>query len=131
MDSGVLEASAWRRNVPCFLAAALLALVYLGPRSVSAAECDANCDFRAHPSQYGDPRCESRRSTPLSERDEVRCDPRKRQHVAHHPPPAPPPTASPPVPPSGQAPVSGATDPPRQLPRSVDRDVGFDDALTT
>jgi hypothetical protein len=41
------------------------------------------------------------------------------------------PVTSPPIPPVGQAPVTSASDPSRQQPRSVDRDVGFDDAFTT
>ena len=132
MDSSVLEASPWRRNVPCFLAAALLAVICPGPRSVSAAECDPHCERRDHPSQYSDPRCESRRTLPSFERDELRCDLREpRRKVVHPAPSVKPPTPLGPVLPIAPAPVTGASDPTRQQPRSVDRDVGFDDALTT
>ena len=132
MDAGVLEPSAWRRNVPCFLAAALLAAVCLGTRTALAAECDPHCNRRVHPSQYSDPRCELRRVGPHLERVETRCDlrePRRKadQHapsVTQHPPSPTPPSL-------GQVPVISTGDPGRQQSRSVDRDVGFDDAFTT
>ena len=127
MGSGAVVASAWSLNVPRFLAAALLTVVCLGTSSVSAAEGDRNADSRVHPSQYTDPRCESRRIGPNLERVETRCDLRepRRKAVQHAP------VTSPPIPPVGQAPVTSASDPSRQQPRSVDRDVGFDDAFTT
>jgi hypothetical protein len=129
MESDALEASTWRRNLLCFLASALLTVIGLGPRTVSAAECGPHCDVRAHPSQYSDPRCESRRSGPRLERDELRCDLREpRRRAAPSATTTPP---LPPVPPIGPAPVTGATDPGRQQSRGVERDVGFDDAAPT
>jgi hypothetical protein len=133
MDAGVVVASAWRRNVLRFLVAALLAAVSLGMRTVSAAECDPrdpHCDRRVHPSQYSDPRCESRRTGPNLQRDELRCDLREPKRKVVHPAPSVSPH-SPPPPPPGQVPVTGASDPTRQQSRTVDRDVGFDDAFPT
>ena len=132
MNSAVSEASAWRRNVPGFLAATLLVVVCPEMRTISAAECDPHCDRSVHPSQYGDPRCESRRIGPHPERDELRCGPREpRRKVVHPAPSAKPPPPSLPVPSVGQASGSGASDPGQQQSRGVDRDVGFDDAFTT
>jgi hypothetical protein len=127
MGSGAVVASAWSLNVPRFLAAALLTVVCLGTSCVSAAEGDRNADRGVHPSQYSDPRCESRRIGPNLERVETRCDLREpRRKADQHAP-----VTSPPIRPVGQAPVTSASDPSRQQPRSVDRDVGFDDAFTT
>ena len=132
MGSGVVVASAWSLNVPRFLAAALFTVVCLGTSGVSAAEGDRNADRRVHPSQYSDPRCESRRIGPNLERVETRCDLRESRRKAVQPAPSaktqlpshPPPSA-------GQAPVTSATDPGQQQSRGVDRDVGFDDPFGT
>jgi hypothetical protein len=127
MGSGAVVASAGSLNVPRFLAAGLLTGVCLGASSVSAAEGDRNADRRVHPSQYSDPRYESRRIGPNLERVESRCDLREpRRKADQHAP-----VTSPPIPPAGQAPVIGASNPNWQRPRSVDRDIGFDDAFTT
>lgn len=133
MDTGIVKASAWRREVPGILAAALLAIICLAtPRTVSAAECDPHCDRNDHPSQYTDPRCELRRTAPNSERDELRCDFRARRRHTGHPAVSSATPQTPPHPaarPAGQAAVASGSDAGRQQPRGVERDVGFDDAF--
>jgi hypothetical protein len=108
---------------PRVLTSALFVLAGVGMQTVSAEEP------RTHPSQYSDPRCESRRTGPHLDRDELRCDPRAQPRRAGHPPPptkpTPPPTNAPAV---GQAP---AVSPGNQPSRVIERDVGFDDAFTT
>jgi len=129
MNSGLVLASAWQRGVLGFATAVLITLCF-GPRTLPAAECDPHCDRRVHPSQYSDPRCESRRSGSHFDRVETRCDLREPRRKANQQPPSakgPLPLA----PPVARTPVIGASDPGRQLSRGVDRDVGFDDAFTT
>jgi hypothetical protein len=115
------------RNASCLLAAALFVTVSFGMRTVSAEECGPHCDPRTHPSQYSDPRCESRRSGPRLERDELRCDTRVQpRRVDHHAPPATPPSQASST---GQMPAIGSVD--SQQSRPAERDVGFDDAFVT
>jgi hypothetical protein len=85
-------------------------------------------DPRSHPSQHGDPRCESRRSGPRLERDELRCDNRvqPRRVDNHAPPTTPSSQASSSM---GQMPATGSVD--GQQSRPAERDVGFDDTFTT
>jgi hypothetical protein len=131
MGSGIVVASAWRHGVPALAAAVLITLCF-GPRSIRAAECDPHCDRRVHRSEYGDPRCESRRIGERLDRVETRCDLREPRRKANQQTPSTAPPSRPAaVPPSGQVPVIGAGGHGRQQPRSVDRDVGFDDAFTT
>jgi len=130
MDSGVAVASARQRGVLALAAAVLIAPCF-GPRSVPAAECGTHCERRIHPSQYSDPRCESRRNGPHLDRIETRCDLREPRRKANQPTPSALPLPSAAVPPVGRAPAIGASEPGRQQFRNVDRDVGFDDAFTT
>jgi hypothetical protein len=125
MDAHTLVTSAGWRNALCLLAAALLAVVCFATRNVSAAEDDRS----THPSQYGDPRCESRRSGPRLKRDELRCDNRAQPRRINHT--APPNTPSPlpfHIPSAGQFPAIGPANSHQQS-HAVGRDVGFEDAL--
>ena len=94
--------------------------------TVSAEECGPHCDPRTHPSQYSDPRCESMRSGPRLERDELRCDPRVQRRGGNHAPPIPPSQASSST---EQTPPIRSVD--GQQSRPAERDVGFDDAFVT
>jgi hypothetical protein len=127
MGADIVAASTGWRDASRFLSVAALIIGCLGIRPASAAECAPHCDRRTQPSQYTDPRCESRRSGPRLDRVETRCDLREPQRKANQQTPSPSPLS----PPVGQVPVIGAGDPSRQQLRSVDRDVGFDDAFTT
>jgi len=82
MNSGLVLASAWQRGVLGFATAVLITLCF-GPRTLPAAECDPHCDRRVHPSQYSDPRCESRRSGSHFDRVETRCDLREPRRKAN------------------------------------------------
>jgi hypothetical protein len=130
VDARVVVASTWWRNALCFLVAVLLAVICLGPRNVLAAGCNPRCSPPVHPSQYSDPRCESRRIGERLERDDLRCDPRGRQRLAAPSATPPTPLSSPPM--LGlvaSMSATGTNDPGRQQPRGVERDVGFDDAF--
>ncbi len=129
MDACALLASTRWRTAPAVLAAVLFALNGPGMRSASAEECGPHCDPRVHPSQYSDPRCESRRTGSRLDRDELRCDTRQPRR-ADHPPSTKPPPATANAPATGQMPAVSPADagPP---PRAVERDVGFDDAFVT
>ncbi len=125
MDVYTLVTSAGWRNAPRFLAAALLAVGCFATRSVSAAEDDR----LSHPSQYGDPRCESRRSGPRLHRDELRCDNRVQpRRINHTAPPSTPSSLPFHIPSAGQFPSIGPGNTHQQS-RAVEREVGFDDAL--
>jgi hypothetical protein len=117
MDVRVLVVSAARRNAIRVLTAALFVLAGFAVRIVSAEE------LRTHPSQYSDPRCESRRVGPHLDRDELRCDPRFQPRRANSPTT---PTQSSFPPPRAPSPVQMS--PPS---RGIERDVGFDDAFVT
>ncbi len=117
MDILVLIVSTGWCEATRVLTAALFVLAGFAVPIVSAEE------LRTHPSQYSDPRCESRRIGPHLYRDELRCDPRVQPRRANNPPP---PSQSPSQPP--RAPSSGQLSPPS---RGVERDVGFDDAFVT
>jgi hypothetical protein len=127
MDACTLITPAGWRNAPRFLAVALLAISCFATRNVSAADDDRP----THPSQYGDPRCESRRSGPRLERDELRCDSRVQpRRTNQHAPPSTPPSSSLHAPSAGQLPSIGPANT-HEPSRPVERDVGFDDALVT
>jgi hypothetical protein len=131
MDTCTLAASTRWRTTSRVLATVLLMLNGFGMRGVSAEECGPHCDPRIHPSQYSDPRCESRRTGSRLDRDELRCDTRGQPRRADHPlPPTKPPLGPFNGPSAGQMPAVSPADagPP---PRAVERDVGFDDAFIT
>lgn len=145
MGMNSMAASAWQRNVTTFFTAALLATVWVGTRTVSAAECDPHCN-RVQPNLYGDPRCGPRDlvRAPLSSQfpdakaKASRCDSRERPKQAHHrAPPVMPQPSSPSasslgnLPAGANSPGIGASDPGRPQPRGIDRDVGFNDAFGT
>ena len=123
MNARALMILAGWRPAPRVLMSALFVLAGVGTQTDSAEEP------RPHPSQYSDPRCESRRTGPHLERDELRCDPRAQPRRASRPPPptkpSPPPANAPAV---GQAPT---VSPGNEPSRVIERDVGFDDAFAT
>jgi hypothetical protein len=123
MNARALMILAGSRPAPRVLMSALFVLAGVGMQTVSAEEP------RTHPSQYSDPRCESRRTGPHLDRDELRCDPRAQpRHAGQPPPPTKPPPPPANTPAVGQAP---AVTPGNQPSRVIERDVGFDDAFTT
>jgi hypothetical protein len=138
-----MDVVAWQRNMPRFFAAALLVVVCVGTRTVSAAEC-LHCDLDARPIPEGDVRCLPREigpkpsptPFPTFERDGLHCDFRRRPKAGQHAPSVVSQTPSHAAPVVRHAPATGAgdpgtggSDPSRAQSRTVDRDVGFDDAF--
>jgi hypothetical protein len=125
MDACTVVSSAGWRKATRPLAAGLFVVICIAAQNVLAADGGR----RTHPSQYGDPRCESRRSGPRLERDELRCDNRAQpRRVDHSDSPSSPLSPLLEGPSAGHTPANSNS---HQQSRPVERDVGFDDALAT